>query len=114
MHLSSDLPTTPVWRRRATRSSPVLSAVMLVSCYFALGARPPVALAQDAASQPTQGIPASALVTKTVQAVGFQVGGGSTKLDLKGTELMPGASGEAKVEVKSNAGRASIDTNVKG
>lgn len=39
-------------------------------------------------------------VTKSIKAIGYQVGGGSTDIDLKATSLLPGASGEAKVEAK--------------
>jgi outer membrane protein OmpA-like peptidoglycan-associated protein len=46
-----------------------------------------------------------------VEAVGYKVGGGSTKLDLKSTDLMPEATGEAKVEAKKGA--TSIEINVK-
>jgi outer membrane protein OmpA-like peptidoglycan-associated protein len=53
------------------------------------------------ASAPTQPEePASSLISKSVKAIGFQVGGGGTKVDLKGTELMPSADGEAKIEAK--------------
>ena len=69
--------------------------------------------AQDQGSQQNQAVPASALVTKSVQAVGYEVGAGSAKLDLKGTELMPQARGEAKVEIKSNAGRTTVEINAK-
>ena len=61
-----------------------------------------------------QTLPPSPSITKTVQAVGYVVGGGSTKVDLKATQLMPDARGEAKVEIKSKAGRTSINLNVKG
>jgi outer membrane protein OmpA-like peptidoglycan-associated protein len=72
-------------------------------------------IAQDqAAPKEEQGIPASALTTKTAQAVGYGVDTGSTKVNLIGTEQMSDASGDAKVEVKSKAGRANIDVNVKG
>jgi outer membrane protein OmpA-like peptidoglycan-associated protein len=70
--------------------------------------------AQDQAPQGDQGVPASALVTKSVQAVGYEVGAGGTKVDLIGTELMPQAKGEAKVEIKSKSGASSIEINVKG
>src|SRR5499427_2916457 len=70
--------------------------------------------AQDQASQQDQSIPASALTTKSVQAVGYEVGTGSTKIDLKGTELAPNAGGEAKVEIKSKAGRSNVEVSVKG
>jgi outer membrane protein OmpA-like peptidoglycan-associated protein len=56
--------------------------------------------------------PESALVTKSIKAIGYQVGGGSTQIDLKGTDLMPEASGEAKVEAKT--GITTIEVNIKG
>src|SRR6266403_192200 len=46
-------------------------------------------------------------VSRTTKAVNFRRAGGSTKLDFHGTELLPGAGGEAKVESKSN--RIEID-----
>jgi outer membrane protein OmpA-like peptidoglycan-associated protein len=72
------------------------------------------ALAQDQASKEEQAVPASAVITKSVNAVGYEVGAGSTKLDLKPSELMPEATGEAKVEIKSKAGRTNVEVNVKG
>jgi len=86
--------------------------VALLLCGFGLLAAS--SSAQDQASQQEPGIPASALTTKSVQAVGYEVGSGSTKVDLKGTELMPDAGGEAKVEIKSKAGRANVEVNAKG
>src|SRR6266404_2371789 len=59
--------------------------------------------ASMAAGQAQQTVPDSNLTTKSVKAIGYRVGGGSTKVDLKGTELMAGASGEAKVEAKPGA-----------
>jgi outer membrane protein OmpA-like peptidoglycan-associated protein len=86
---------------------------LLLSCLcfsiFALSV-----FAQDQAPQENQGVPASALVTKSVQAVGYEVGAGGTKVDLIGTELMPASKGEAKVEIKSKSGASSIEINVKG
>ena len=38
------------------------------------------------------------LVKKPIKAIGYRVGGGGTKSDLVGTQLMPQASGVAKVE----------------
>lgn len=73
-----------------------------------------VAVAQDATAQQSQQIPASALTTKTVEAVGYLVGNGSTKVSLVGTDLMPNGTGDAKVEIKSKADRASVDISVKG
>jgi outer membrane protein OmpA-like peptidoglycan-associated protein len=56
--------------------------------------------------------PASTLTTKTVKAVGYRVGGGGTKVDLKSTTLMPQANGEAEVEAK--AGVTKIEVSIQG
>ena len=56
--------------------------------------------------------PASSVTTKTVKAVGYRVGGGGTKVDLKGSTLMPQANGEAEVEAK--AGVTKIEVSVQG
>jgi outer membrane protein OmpA-like peptidoglycan-associated protein len=55
-------------------------------------------ISASAQTQPEE--PASSLISKSVKAIGFQVGGGGTKVDMKGTELMPSADGEAKIEAK--------------
>jgi outer membrane protein OmpA-like peptidoglycan-associated protein len=64
------------------------------------------------AAQSKQDVPASGVVTKTVKAIGYQVGGGSTKVNLTGSESMSQASGEAKVEAK--AGATDVEASVKG
>ncbi len=87
-----------------------LTATLFLCCLYFAGS----AIAQDQSSEQHQMVPASALVTKSVQAVGYEVGVGSTKLDLRGTELMPRSSGVARVEVKSTAGRASVEVNANG
>src|SRR5271169_4723060 len=69
-------------------------------------------LACSAAAQSQQSEPASDLISKSTMAIGFTVGGGSTKVDLKGTELMPQANGEAKVEAK--AGVTKVEVTIKG
>lgn len=56
----------------------------------------------------------SQLTTRSVAAIGYQVGEGGTKVDLKGTDLMPQARGEAKVEIKSKAASSTIQVWVKG
>ena len=43
------------------------------------------------------------VVSRTTHAVKYEHRSGSTKIDFKGTNLMPGASGEAKVESKRGA-----------
>ena len=53
--------------------------------------------------QSTQNVPASDLTTRSVKAIGYKVNGGSTKVDLTPTDLMPQATGEAKVEAKTGA-----------
>jgi len=67
-----------------------------------------------AAAQSKQNEPADSLISKSTTAIGFTVGGGSTKVDLKGTELMPDAGGEAKVEAKAKTGTTNIEVTVKG
>ena len=57
-----------------------------------------------------QEAPDSSLTTKSVKAIGYTVGSG-TKVDLKGTELMSQANGEAKVEAKQ--GKTNIEISVK-
>ena len=65
-----------------------------------------------ATAQMKQSVPDSNLTTKSVKAIGYKVGGGSTKVDLKGTELMSAASGEAKVQAKPGA--TSIELSLVG
>ena len=87
-----------------------VTAVLFASILFVSA----VATAQDQAILEEQSIPASAITTKSAQAVGYEVGGGSTKVDLAATDLMPNASGEGKVEIKNKAGRSNVEVNVKG
>ncbi len=61
--------------------------------------------------QSTQNVPASNLTTRSVKAIGYKVNGGSTKVDLIGTDLMAQATGEAKVEAKTGA--TSIEVSIK-
>jgi outer membrane protein OmpA-like peptidoglycan-associated protein len=72
------------------------------------------ALGVLAQAQTPQDIPASSLISKSTVAIGFTVGGGSTKVDMTGTESMPQASGEAKVQARANAGLTNIELTVKG
>lgn len=57
-------------------------------------------------------VPDSSVVKKSIKAVGYEVGGGATKVILVGTPAAPNASGEAKVEAKK-AGTG-IEVKVKG
>src|SRR5215471_2583530 len=54
----------------------------------------------------------SAVVKKSIKALGYEVGGGSTKVIFVGTPVAPNASGEAKVEAKK--GGTDIEVKVKG
>jgi outer membrane protein OmpA-like peptidoglycan-associated protein len=65
--------------------------------------------ARATAAHAQQEIPASGLITKSVTAIGYQVGK-STKVDLKGTDLMPQGNGEAKVE--AGKGAASVEAEI--
>jgi outer membrane protein OmpA-like peptidoglycan-associated protein len=67
--------------------------------------------ASTAAAQSEQKMPTSGLVSKSVTAIGFPVGGGGTKVDLKGTELATQAIGEAKVEAKQ--GKTNIEVTIR-
>jgi outer membrane protein OmpA-like peptidoglycan-associated protein len=53
---------------------------------------------------PTRGV---AVTTRTVDAINYRHHGAATKLDFRGTDLMPGANGEARV--KSNRGSIAIE-----
>jgi outer membrane protein OmpA-like peptidoglycan-associated protein len=74
----------------------------VVLCFSAFGAT----------AQSPQDVPASTVIIKSVEAIGYQVGGGATKVDLTGTQLMSQASGEAKVEAKSGA--TNVEVSIKG
>ena len=45
--------------------------------------------------------PGADVVRKSIKAVGYEVGGGSTKIAFVGTSEAPNASGEAKVDAKT-------------
>jgi outer membrane protein OmpA-like peptidoglycan-associated protein len=51
------------------------------------------------------------VVTKTVKAIGYTVGGGKTTIDFKGTELMPEARGTARVKAKKGYVEIDVDIN---
>jgi hypothetical protein len=58
----------------------------------------PATAPQAAATSPAS---ASGTVSRTTKAVNYRRAGGSTRIDFSGTELMQGASGEARVDSKS-------------
>jgi len=57
-------------------------------------------------------VPESAVVKKSIKAVGYEVGGGSTKMIFVGAPAAPTASGEAKVEAKKTG--TNIELKVQG
>ena len=71
----------------------------------AFGQAPATAKPQSQASAP-------GTVSRTTKAVNYRRAGGGTKIDFQGTELLQGASGEARVESKSN--RMEIEAKFQG
>lgn len=65
-----------------------------------------------AAGQTPEQVPAADLVTRSITAIGYQVGAGSTTVDLKSTGLIPQATGQAKVEAKPAI--TTVDAQVEG
>jgi len=56
--------------------------------------------------------PSSSVISKSIRAVSYPVGGGSTKIDLKSTTLVPQAAGEATVQ--ANKGVTKVEVSVTG
>jgi outer membrane protein OmpA-like peptidoglycan-associated protein len=65
-----------------------------------------------AAGQTQQDAPSANQFDKPIQAIGYRVGGGATKIALIATGATPQARGEAKVEAKTGA--TYIEADVKG
>ena len=80
------------------------SPAMLLAVLVCLGAftftQAQTLSSREATQAPTYGVN---VVSRTTHAVKYEHRSGSTKIDFKGTNLMPGASGEAKVESKRGA-----------
>jgi outer membrane protein OmpA-like peptidoglycan-associated protein len=68
--------------------------------------------AGTAAAQTQQPEPAANVISGTVAAIGYPVGGGSIKVDMVRTQAAPQASGEAKAEAKT--GGTTIELKVAG
>ena len=85
---------------RRNRTLPfVLTAISLATSF---------AYAQTQQSE----VPAADVIKKSIKAVGYPIGGGSTKVVFNGTSVAPQAQGEAKVEAKK--GPTSIEVKVSG
>ena len=63
-------------------------------------------------AQSSQAPPASDVTGRSIKAIGYQVGGGGTTVDLKSSGLVSGASGEAKVEAKASV--TTVEAKVSG
>ena len=77
----------------------VATAILGMLAISALGQAPP-------AASPAK------TVSRTTKAVNYRRAGGATKIDFQGTELLPQASGEAKVQNKGS--RTEIDARFTG
>jgi outer membrane protein OmpA-like peptidoglycan-associated protein len=95
----------------------IASVCLLITGIMGMAAAPEFGGALPAGNAQSQGGAASAAagaptVSRTTKAVNYRRTGGSTKIDFQGTELMQGASGEARMDVKSN--RIEIDARFDG
>jgi len=115
MQLSSNSST---WARTPERSielkrSKQMKRIILKSLGLAVGlAVSTLSFASIITAQGKPQVPESDVVRKSIKAVGYEVGGGSTKMIFVGTPTAPNANGEAKVEAKKGA--TAIEVKVKG
>ncbi|HEV2731605.1 MAG TPA: OmpA family protein [Terriglobales bacterium] len=88
--------------------------IFLPSVLLLLSSLNVVGVAQQDQVEPMEKTPVfrTNVVSRTTKAVDYRHRGGSTRVDLRGTELMPQAAGEAKVESKT--GRLQIDAKLSG
>src|SRR5437667_10720156 len=73
----------------------IASVCLAVTGIFGVFAAPALSQAPSSAGPP-------ASVSRTTKAVNYRRAGSITKIDFQGTELMSGATGEARVQSKSN------------
>ena len=73
----------------------IASVCLAVTGLFGVFAAPALGQAPSSAGPP-------ASVSRTTKAVNYRRAGSITKIDFQGTELMSGATGEARVQSKSN------------
>lgn len=90
------------------------TAIPTTFLLLALAAASATAQEEQGSTPQEEGIPASALTTKTATAVGYEVGTGATKVSLLPTDVAPNTKGQAKVQIKSKADRASVQIDVSG
>lgn len=63
-------------------------------------------------AQSSQAPPASDVTGRSIKAIGYQVGGGGTTVDLTSSGLVSGATGEAKVEARASV--TTVEAKVSG
>jgi len=63
-------------------------------------------------AQSSQVPPASNVTGRSIKAIGYQVGGGGTTVDLKSTGLISAAIGEARVEAKASV--TTVEVKIRG
>ena len=73
-----------------------MKTVSFAAIFFAAVLLP----AQTQSVAPSTGSPTSTTVSRTTKAMHYRLQGGTTKIDFRGSDLLQGASGEAKVEGK--------------
>jgi outer membrane protein OmpA-like peptidoglycan-associated protein len=97
----------------ATEESDVKKATFYLAMTGMLGIMAAPAFGQaPATARPQSQASAPSTVSRTTKAVNYRRAGGGTKIDFQGTELLQGASGEARVESKSN--RMEIEAKFQG
>jgi outer membrane protein OmpA-like peptidoglycan-associated protein len=97
----------------ATEESDVKKATFYLAMTGMLGILASTAFGQaPATARPQSQASAPSTVSRTTKAVNYRRAGGGTKIDFQGTELLQGASGEARVESKSN--RMEIEAKFQG
>jgi len=91
-----------------------VSALLLVALatLFAQAPNPTQQQGAPTPEQPGQPMPVFrvTVVSRTISAVNYHHRSGTTQIDFRGTELMPAARGEARVE--SQMGSTKIDVHV--
>ena len=77
------------------------TAALLVTCGF-VSAQEPQNQNENAARMAAGAVPIyrASVTARTAKAINYQHRSGATKIDFRGTDLLPGARGEAKVESK--------------
>src|SRR5678810_302556 len=87
-------------RRHAMKAWKLVTIVLLLAAGTSLGQQPSTPKSQEPENKTPVMTLTVNVVERTTKAINYRHRGGSTTIDFKGTQLMPKASGEAKVESK--------------